>query len=197
MKFSLSVCFAFFMLVSQSSVSACGTTDMWIAIYEHGEKHKALFHLLDCADSYKAPADDIALLPIIKNAIRSGSQVAEMATQVFKSYNHLWGARNDPAYVGVFKSITGGDDLKSFVKYRNWMVVTANSGANMRNRASLDGKVITTVKFGMQVRALSKHGKWIKVRPVGPGSIDPRFEGKEGFIHESLLMALLIKKQVA
>ena len=89
MRFCLSVLILLFLLVPQSSVSACGTIDTWIAAYEHGEKHKALFHMLDCADSYKAPADDIALLPIIKDALRSDSQVAEMAIQVFKSYNHL------------------------------------------------------------------------------------------------------------
>ena len=188
LKFCISVGIALFLLAPQSPVSACGTVDGWIVTYEHGEKHKALFHMLDCADSYQAPADDIALLPVIENALKSGSRVAEMAMQVFKSYNHLWGARNESAYIGVFKAITGSDDLKSFVKYQNWMVVTANSGANMRNRPSLDGMVVTAVKFGMQVRALSQHGEWIKVRPVGPGSVDPRFEGKEGYIHMSLLV---------
>jgi len=188
LKFSLSVCIVSLLLAPQSPVSACGTIDTWIAIYEHGEKHKALFHMLDCVDSYKAPIDDIAVLPIIKDALRSGSQVAEMAGQVFESYNHLWGARNEPTYTGVFKTVTGRSDPKSFAKYHDWMVVTAISGANMRNRASLDGKVITAVKFGMQVRVLSKQGEWIKVRPVGPGSVDPRFERKIGYIHESLLM---------
>lgn len=91
LRFCLSVLILLFLLVPQSSVSACGTIDTWITAYEHGEKHKALFHMLDCADSYKAPADDIALLPIIKDALRSSSQVVEMAIQVFKSYNYLWG----------------------------------------------------------------------------------------------------------
>ena len=188
MRFCLSVLILLFLLVPQSSVSACGTIDTWIAAYEHGEKHKALFQMLDCADSYKAPADDIALLPIIKDALRSSSQVVEMAIQVFKSYNYLWGARNESAYMGVFKAVTGEDNLKSFTKYHDWMIVTANSGANMRDHASLGGKVITAVKFGMQVRVFSRHGEWMKVRPVGPGSVDPRFEGKEGYVHKSLLI---------
>jgi len=93
-----------------------------------------LFHLLDCADNYIAPFDDIALLPIIKDALGSRSQMAKMATQVFKNYNHLWGGRNEPVYAGVFRAITGGDDLKSFAKYQGWMVVTAFKGANMKIR---------------------------------------------------------------
>ena len=58
----------------------------------------------------------------------------------------------------------------------------------MRDGASLDSRVITAVKYGMQVKAIAKQGKWIKARPVGPGSVDPRFERKVGYIHESLLM---------
>jgi uncharacterized protein YgiM (DUF1202 family) len=67
------------------------------------------------------------------------------------------------------------------------MVVTAVTGANMRGGPSLDSPVVTAVKHGMQVKLLSKQGDWIKVRPVGPGSVDLRFEPKTGYIHESLL----------
>jgi Bacterial SH3 domain len=172
----------------QTLILACGSIDDWIAVYERGEKHKALFHMLDCADNYSAPADDIALLPIIKDALGSTPKVAAAAIQVFMNFNHLWGARNEPDYVDVFKAITGRDDWNSLAEFHDWMVVTANSGANMREEASLDSAVITTVKYGMQAKAVSKQGEWIKVRPVGPGSSDPRFERKVGYIHESLLM---------
>ncbi|MBM4315366.1 MAG: SH3 domain-containing protein, partial [Deltaproteobacteria bacterium] len=66
-------------------------------------------------------------------------------------------------------------------------VVTANRGANMRARPSVDSRIVTSVKFGMHVKISSKQGEWIQVRPVGPGSVDPRFERKEGYIHASLL----------
>jgi len=71
---------------------ACGDIDTWIVLYKDGQKHKALVHLLDCADSYRAPSDDISLLPVIKDA-------------------------------------------------------------HMRDHASIDGKEVTAVKYGMQVRA--------------------------------------------
>ena len=176
-----------FILIFPKPALTCGTIDTWIAIYNGGKKHKALFHLLDCADNYKAPSDDIMLLPVIKDALKGSSQVVTVATQVFMHYNHLWGARHEPAYADVFKAITGLDDRSGFLNYDDWMVVTALRCAYMRDHASLNGKVITAVKCGMQVRALSRHGEWIKVRPVGPGSLDPRFERKVGYIHESLL----------
>ena len=103
-------------------------------------------------------------------------------------YKHLWGARNEPAYADVFKAITGLNDVKSLTNYHDWMVVTAHSGANMREDASLDSRIITAVKHGMQVKVVSKRRDWIKVRPIGPGSVDPRFERKMGYIHESLLV---------
>jgi uncharacterized protein YgiM (DUF1202 family) len=72
--------------------------------------------------------------------------------------------------------------------YQDWMVVTAVACANMREGPSLDSPVITGVKYGMQVKAVARHGEWIKARPVGPGSVDPRFERRTGYIHQSLLM---------
>ena len=194
----LSFLMVFVSLLSQDPVWACGSINTWISVYERGEKHKALFHLLDCADSYVAPSDDVALLPVIKDALKSGSRTASLAAQVFVHFNHLWGARHEPAYADVFKSITGLNDLKNLTKFNDWMVVTANGGANMREHPSLDGRVVTSVKFGMQVKILSRQGVWIKVRPVGPGSVDPRFERKEGYIHESLLapyLAILLERK--
>lgn len=178
---------ALVLFAPQTLLFACGSIDDWIAVYKRGEKHKALFHMMDCADNYRAPADDIVLLPIIKDALRDGPQMANTATQVFIHYNHLWGARNEPAYADVFQTITGLNDVRSLTNYHDWMVVTAMSGANIREGASLDSRVITAVKYGMQVKVVSKKGIWIKVRPVGPGSVDPRFERKRGYIHESLV----------
>jgi hypothetical protein len=172
---------------AQGTGSACGTVDDWVAVYESGEKHKALFHLLDCADNYTAPSDDIALLPIIADALKSGPQVAKAATRVFVNFNHLWGARNEKGYDAVFKKITGHEGWKDFPDYRDWMVVTPAGGANMREGPSIRSPVITAVKYGMQVRVISSAGEWRKVRPVGPGSVDRRFERKVGYVHESLL----------
>lgn len=177
------------MIAFSSPAQACGSIDDWIAVYSRGEKHKALYHMLDCADSYRAPADDAALLPVIRDALGSRRQVAAVARQVFTYFNHLWGSRHDPAYAGVFRAVTGRDDWSSLADYQDWMVVTAASGANMRAGPSLDSPVIAAVKYGMQVKALARHGEWIQARPVGPGSMDPRFERKTGYIHESLLMA--------
>jgi len=170
-------------------VLACGSIDDWIAVYSSGEQHKGLFHMLDCADSYRVPTNDIELLPVIQDALERDDQVAAVAKQVFRYFNHLWGARHEPAYAGVFRAATGRDDWSSLADYQDWMVVTAFSGANMRAGPSLESPVIAAVKYGMQVKALARQGEWIRARPVGPGSVDPRFRHKTGYIHESLLMA--------
>ena len=172
-----------------ASIWACGSIDDWIAVYNRGEKHKGLFHLLNCADSYKAPIDDVILLPFIQDALRGSNQLATVAKQVFTYYNHLWGARHEPAYPGVFKAVTGRDDWKSLTQYREWMVVIAAGGANMREGPSMDSPVFVAIKYGMQVKAVVRQGNWIKAQPVGPGAVDPRFERRMGYIHESLLMA--------
>lgn len=174
-------------LLCQSSAAACGTIRMWTAAYERGTRHKALFHMMDCADSYKAPGDDFALLPIINDGLGRGGEVAEMAKQVFKKYNHLWGARREPGYEAVLKAVTGISDYKKLGLYGSWYYVTARGGANMRNRPSLDGEIVTAVKYGMQMVVGKQMGEWLSAMPVGPGSIDPRFEHKEGYIHQSLL----------
>jgi uncharacterized protein YgiM (DUF1202 family) len=175
------------LLLWHSTSLACGTVRMWNAAYERGERHKALFHMMDCSDSYKVPEDDIALLPIIKDALGRGGEIAELASQVFKTYNHLWGSRQKPEYPGVLKAITGISDHKKLGRYRSWYYVTARNGANMRNRPSVDGAVVTAVKYGMQVQVTKRVGKWLQAKPVGPGAIDPRFERKWGYIHHSLL----------
>ena len=174
-------------LMLGSPLMACGTVDGWISVYKQGEKHKALFHMLDCPDSYQAPEDDIALLAVVKDAIRSGSKIAEMGAAVFRYYNHLWGARHQPGYEEVLKLAAGMDSAKALSNYKNWMTVTARNGANVRAKPSLNGRVITAVKRGMQVQVLSKQGDWLEIRPVGPGSVDPRFERKQGYAHKSLL----------
>lgn len=170
-----------------NSALSCGSLDIWADFYERGERHKALFHMLDCADSYKAPTDDLLLLPIVKDALERSREVAKLAEQVFKNYNHLWGARLEPGYAAVLKRVTGEPGYRKLEKYRNWYWVTARSGANLRKSPSLEGRVVTAVKYGMQVMATAQKGEWILVRPVGPGSIDPRFENKSGYIHQSLV----------
>jgi hypothetical protein len=171
----------------QSWALACGTIRMWTSAYERGARHKALFHMMDCADSYKAPVDDFSLLPIITDALGRGGEVAEMAKKVFKKFNHLWGARQEPGYAKALKAVTGISDYRKLRLYDSWYYVTARSGANMRNRPSLDGDIVTVVKFGMQVVAGKRVGQWLHAMPVGPGAIDHRFQHKEDYIHQSLL----------
>jgi len=89
-------------------------------------------------------------------------------------------------YAGVFKAITGRDDVKSLTDNHDWMVVIASTGTNTREHASPDSQAITAVKCSMQTEAISKQREWIKVRPVGGGQVDPRFERRRGYIHESL-----------
>jgi hypothetical protein len=175
------------LILMQSEAMACGSIGKWIAEYERGDRHKALFPMLDCSDSYKVPTDDFALMPIIKDALQREAEIFQMAAQVFKNYNHLWAARKDPAYAQILQKVTGQSDFRELTLYQNWYYVTAQSGAYLRKKPSLNGKVVTAVKFGMQVRAESTVGDWIKCRPVGPGSVDPRFEFKKGYIHKSLL----------
>ena len=170
-----------------SLVRACGTVGMWISIYQQGERHKALFHMLDCADSYQAPRDDKLLLPVIADALERGDKVAELARAVFFNFNCLYGARREPLYCQVREKIMASGKKVNLAKFRHWWVVTAKSGANLRAKPSLDGAVLTAVKFGMQVEALGKNGDWLEVKPVGPGSVDPRYERVRGYVHRSLL----------
>jgi hypothetical protein len=168
---------------------ACGSIDDWIALHNPGAPHQGLVQMLDCADSYQAPADDATLLPVIQEALQGNSQLAAAAKQVFTYFNHLWGARYASAYPGVFKAVTGRDDWQSLTRYRDWLVVTAAGGANMREGPSLDSPVMVAIKYGMQVKAVARQGEWVKAQPVGPGAVDPRFEGRIGYIHHSLLLA--------
>ncbi|KIX14704.1 SH3 domain-containing protein [Dethiosulfatarculus sandiegensis] len=185
--FKLLLIFGVVFFVCQTTALACGSLDMWADFYERGERHKALFHMLDCADSYKVPQDDLLLLPIIKDALQRDPEVAKLAEQVFENYNHLWGARLEPDYAIVLEKVSGESDYKKLDQYRDWYWVTAKNGANMRTSPSLQGRVVTAVKYGMQVKVISQKGEWIKARPVGPGAIDPRFENKSGYIHRSLV----------
>ena len=166
---------------------ACGTVDMWISVYEEGGRHKALFHMLDCADSYQAPEDDQKLLPVLLDAMGRHQDVAELACSVFKHFNCLYGARNSVGYQELLKQVADRTGPIDLAKFKDWLIVTANNGANVRKGPSTDTQVITAVKPGMQVRLLERSGQWMKIRPVGPGSIDPRFERKVGYVHESLL----------
>ncbi len=175
------------LLAFQTPLMACGTVDGWIFSYRQGEKYKALFHMLDCSDSYQAPADDIALLPIVEDALNSSSKVAELGAAVFKHYNHLWGARQKAGYREVLYAVSGIKEPERLGRYRGWVIITARSGANMRAKPSLQGRVITSLKYGMQAQMISRHGEWVKLKAVGPGSVDPRFERKQGYVHESLL----------
>ena len=170
------------------SVMACGTVDDWISVYERGQRHKALFHMIDCASSYVAPDDDIALLPVIADALTRNAKIADMAVQVFHVYNCLYGARNQKGYRRVLKTISSRGEPVSLDKFHDWLVVTAQSGANLRNKPSLDGRVLTAVQYGMQVRRMGEKNEWVKVDPVGPGSIDPRYDRVTGYIHKSLLV---------
>jgi hypothetical protein len=166
---------------------ACGSIAFWAAKYESGDRHRALFHMLDCAASYKAAQDDIILLPVIDDALMRGKELAQMASQVFKTYNHLWGARKQPLYSRVFKAATGLAAPKKFYNYTNWYVVTAKSGANLRVMPSSAGEKLTAVKYSMQVKAIARQDQWVRVTPVGPAAFGRRFRGKTGYIHQSLL----------
>ena len=166
---------------------ACGTVRGWIYTYNQGEHHKALFHLFDCASSYRAPADDRALLPVVRDALDRGEKVAELAVAVFNHYNRLYGARHDQDYPALIEALRRRGADVSLDMYKDWMVVTPRSGANLRAAPGPGGKVLTALVFGMQAKALSRSGEWIEVKPVGPGSVDPRFERKTGYVHQSLL----------
>ena len=174
-------------LFSSSPARACGTVGMWISIYQQGERHKALFHMMDCADSYQAPRDDKLLLPVVADALERGGKVAEMARAVFFTYNCLYGARMEPLYCQVREKIIASGEKVNLAKFRHWWVVTAKRGANLRAKPSLEGAVLTAVKYGMQVEALGESGDWLEVKPVGPGSVDPRYDKVRGYIHRSLL----------
>ncbi len=166
---------------------ACGSVGMWISIYRQGQRHKALFHMIDCADSYRAPRDDKLLLPVVADALKREARVAEMARAVFFTYNCLYGARRDPLYCQVREQIVAGGREVDLSRFRHWRVVTAKAGANLRARPSLQGAVLTAVKRGMQVEVLGRKGDWLEVRPVGPGAVDPRYQGVRGYIQRSLL----------
>lgn len=166
---------------------ACGTVDMWIGAYERGQYHKALFHMLDCADSYQAPEDDQKLLPVLLDAMDRHREVVELACSVFRNFNCLYGARNLTGYKELLRKVSEKSGPVNLDKFKGWYIVTPNNGANVRQGPSTDAKVITAVKPGMQVKLLDRSGQWMKIKPVGPGSVDPRFERKAGYVHESLL----------
>jgi len=173
-------------IVASSTAMACGSVSYWITSYQRGQHHRALFHMVDCASSYQAPADDIALLPVITDALKRGPKVADMARQVFRVYNCLYGARHHKGYQDVLKAVAQASRPVSLGRYRGWLVITAKSGANLRDKPSLEGKVLTAIIYGMQVLPLGRQGEWIQVAPVGPGSRDPQFESVTGFMHQSL-----------
>jgi hypothetical protein len=173
--------------LGQGAALACGTVDGWAATYERGERHKALFYLIDCADSYQAPRDDLLLLPIVADALGRRSKVAEMGVQVFLHYNHLYGARRQPAYAGILARIKKMGTKVNPNQFKDWLVVTAKNGANMRAAPNTSAKVLTALKFGMQAKPLARQGDWVKVKPVGPGAVDPRFDRYTGWVHQSLL----------
>ncbi len=175
------------LLLLPSVAVACGSVGMWISFYERGERHKALFHMLDCADSYQAPRDDKLLLPVIADALEREAKVAEMARAVFFTYNCLYGARREPLYCQVREKMVASGKPVNLSRFRHWWVVTAKGGANLRAKPSLQGAVLTAVKYGMQVEALGEQGDWMEVRPVGPGAEDPRYQKVRGYIHRSLL----------
>lgn len=166
---------------------ACGTVRGWIYTYNQGEHHKALFHLFDCASSYRVPADDRALLPVIMDALGRGEKVAELAVAVFNHYNRLYGARHDQDYPALLQALRGRGADVSLNMYKDWMVVTPKSGANLRDAPGPQGRVLTSLIHGMQAKVLDRSGEWVKVKPVGPGAVDPRFERKTGYVHQSLL----------
>jgi len=174
-------------LCIQGPATACGTVQDWIMEYERGHHHKALFHLLDCASGYIAPEDDIALLPIIADALKRNNQIKEMAGRVFRFFNCLYGARNQKAFQQVFNMVSKMGKPLSLDEYSQWMVVRARSGANMRAEPSLESRVLTSIQHGMLVRRIDHQREWVKVVPAGPGSIDPRYERVVGYIHDSLL----------
>lgn len=173
--------------LAQGVALASGTIGGWAATYERGERHKALFYMIDCADSYKAPRDDLVLLPIVADALGRSPKVADMAVQVFLYYNQLYGARSQPAYAGMLARIKKTGAKVNPDQFKDWLVVTAKNGANMRAAPDTSAKVLTALKFGMQAKPLARQGDWVKVKPVGPGAVDPRFDRYVGWVHQSLL----------
>jgi hypothetical protein len=166
---------------------ACGGVDDWIRVYEDGDRHRALFHLLDCASSYRPLRDDAALLPVVADALERDRKVADLGMAVFRHFNCLYGARGLPTHGEVLAEFEARGGEVSLKRYRRWMVVTARSGAWMREGPSDGARGVATLPQGLTVRRLEERGEWVKVRPVGPSSVDPRFEGKEGFVYASLL----------
>lgn len=144
--------------------------------------------MLDCADSYQAPEDDLKLLPVLLDAMGRHQEVAKLACSVFDNFNCLYGARNATGYTELVRQVSQKTGKPvSLGQFKDWYIVTPNSGANVRKGPSPDSQVITAVKPGMQVELLGRSGRWMKIKPVGPGSIDPRFERKVGYVHQSLL----------
>jgi hypothetical protein len=187
-KIALLLC-GLLLLGSQMAGSSlgAGTIDWWVAAYERGERHKALFHLMDCADNYQAPGDDLLLLPVIQDALGREAKVAELAVQVFLYYNQLYGARKSASYATLQASLAQRGVKVDLRRYEKWMVVIAERGANLRQSPSSQGKVLTALKTGMQALPLGESGSWVEVKPVGPGAVDPRFERVRGYVHASLL----------
>lgn len=175
-------------LVGQASLAcACGGIDDWIRVYQRGERHKALFHLLDCASGYRPLQDDPALLPVVADALRRREEVANLGVKVFEGFNALHGARRSPGYPEVLAEVRRRGAGIALERYRDWWVVTAPSGAWLRAEPHAESRTITSLPAGVQVRLLKRRGEWFQVTPVGTGPLNPRFYGAEGYVHGSLL----------
>lgn len=166
---------------------ACGTIRMWTSAYERGQHHKALYHMMDCGYSYNPLKDDQALVPILSDAMTRGPEVRKIAVQVFMVYNCLYGARRAKGYPQLAAAMKKAGAACEAGRFGQWYVVVAKGGANLRQAPSTSGKIITAVRHSMQVRVLERHGQWLKVRPVGPGSVDPQYERVSGYLHQSLV----------
>jgi hypothetical protein len=175
-------------LVAPASLAgACGGIGDWIGVYQRGERHKALFHLLDCASGYRPLQDDPALLPVVADALRRREEVANLGVKVFEEFNALYGGRSSPGYPGVLAEVRGRGAEIDLDRYRDWWVVTAPSGAWLRAEPHTGSRTITSLPAGVQVRLLKRRGEWFQVTPVGTGPLNPRFYGAEGYVHGSLL----------
>lgn len=175
-------------LIMAGPALACGTVDGWAATYLRGERHKALFHMLDCADSYRVPEDDVLLLRVVGDGLKREPKIAKMAASVFINFNCLYGARHEPDYKTVLKAVEKRGLKVDLNKFKTWLVVTARRGANLRAEPSLSGRILTAIKYKMTVRPVGPaQGDWLKVKAVGPTSVDPRFDRYTGYLHRSLV----------
>ncbi|MCF8043213.1 MAG: hypothetical protein K9K65_11355 [Desulfarculaceae bacterium] len=127
------------------------------------------------------------VLPVVADALERGGEVAKLGMAVFRQFNHLYGARKLSGYEEVLAEVKARGEKVPLDRYLLWLVVIARSGAWLRAIPSAGAKGLAALPRGLTVRKLERRGEWVRVRSVGPGSVDPHFQVKAGFVHGSLL----------